>query len=122
MQTGSNGVQERLNSLDKVTKDKGQNSLVFKRLFFGALAGCLMAIFFADSPLLESLELGVLKWQYKIADKTAFSKPQAKQAPTSVSKDIAIVAFDDSSQFDLGIPRFNFAESQKKISRSFRNY
>jgi signal transduction histidine kinase len=109
---------ERLNSIDTINESKSQNSLVFKRLFFGALTGCLMAFFFADSPLLENLELSVLKWQYKIADTvSAFSKTKSTVKTAEISKDVAIVAFDDASQFDLGIPRFNFSQAQETLAK-----
>jgi signal transduction histidine kinase len=89
-----------------------KHSLVFQRLFWGALAGCLMAVFFGDSPLLENLELSMLEWRYKTADQLAL-----KASPRGVaSKDIAIVAFDDSSQFDLGCPRFNDSNAQSILA------
>lgn len=91
---------------------QGKHSLVFQRLFWGALAGCLMAVFFGDSPLLESMELSMLEWRYKTADQLAF-KGEPIQA---TSKDIAVVAFDDTSQFDLGFPRFNDYASQGTLA------
>ncbi|HEY9792174.1 MAG TPA: CHASE2 domain-containing protein, partial [Candidatus Obscuribacterales bacterium] len=87
-----------------------KHSLVFQRLFWGALAGCLVAVFFGDSALLENLELNMLDWRYKTADTLA-----PKPAAARLSKDIAIVAFDDSSQFDLGCPRFNDSSAQATL-------
>jgi signal transduction histidine kinase len=87
-----------------------KHSLVFQRLFWGALAGCLVAVFFGDSALLENLELSMLDWRYKTADTLA-----PKPAAARLSKDIAIVAFDDSSQFDLGCPRFNDSAAQATL-------
>jgi signal transduction histidine kinase len=87
---------------------QGKHALVFQRLFWGALAGCLMAVFFGDSPLLENMELSMLEWRYRTADQLAL-KGEPIQA---TSKDIAVVAFDDTSQFDLGFPRFNDYQSQ----------
>lgn len=91
----------------------GKHALVFQRLFWGALAGCLMAFFFGDSPLLETLELGMLEWRYKLADQLFQSRLPAS---ANMSKDIVIVAFDDSAQFDLSCPRFNDATSQGKLA------
>lgn len=102
----------KLQPKPKRPKVQGKQTLIFKRLFWGALAGCLLAVFFGDSPLLESLELSMLDWRYKTADQLAL-----KAAPAPVtSKDIAIVAFDDSSQFDLGVPRFNDYTAQGTLA------
>ncbi len=89
-------------------RSQGKHALVFQRLFWGALAGCLMAVFFGDSPLLESMELSMLEWRYQTADQLAL---KGEPVPRT-SKDIAVVAFDDTSQFDLGFPRFNDYQSQ----------
>ena len=103
----------RLNPFTRGTRPQGKHALVFQRLFWGALTGCLMAVFFGDSPLLENLELSMLEWRYKIADQLAL-KPASAAGPTS--KDLAIVAFDDSSQFDLGFPRFNEDRAQDVLA------
>lgn len=98
---------KRLRSSGK-TSSQGKHALVFQRLFWGALAGCLMAVFFGDSPLLESLELNMLEWRYRTADQLAL-----KREPVPLtSPDIVVVAFDDESQFELGFPRFNDYASQ----------
>jgi signal transduction histidine kinase len=91
---------------------KSNHRLTFQRLFWGALAGCLIAVAFGDSPLLESLEQGMLEWHYTTQDKL----PLAQAPGTRVSKDIAIVAFDDASQFDLGSPRFNDPTAQASLA------
>lgn len=91
--------------LVEATRREGRDGLVFQRLFWGAIAGCIAAIFLAESPLLETLELGMLRWRYKVSTHLA---PLAR----TQSRDICIVAFDDSSQFDLGIARFNDQRSQ----------
>jgi signal transduction histidine kinase len=103
---------QRLAPLKGGTVSQGRHGLVFQRLFWGALAGCLMAFFFGDSPLLENLELSMLDWRYRIAEK--LTGPQA--GDQNLSKDIAIVAFDDSSQFDLGFPRFNDYHAQETLA------
>src|ERR1700744_4824025 len=94
-----------------MTAARTKQSLIFQRLFWGALAGCLFAVFFGDSPLLENLELNMLEWRYKTAEKLAPTPASAR-----VSKDIAIVAFDDASQFDLGCPRFNDTNAQATLA------
>ncbi len=91
---------------------KTNHHLVFLRLFWGALAGCLIAVAFGDSPLLENLEQGMLEWHYTTQDKL----PLGRAPGTLVSKDIAIVAFDDASQFDLGSPRFNDSNAQATLA------
>lgn len=99
---------KRFTPLTRKPSSQGKHALVFQRLFWGALAGCLMAVFFGDSPLLENMELSMLEWRYRTADQLALKREPVQR----VSKDIAIVAFDDSSQFDLGFPRFNDYQSQ----------
>ncbi len=94
-------------------KMKGQDSLFFQRLFWGALAGCLAAIVLAQSPFLESLELSMLKWRYRVSDQLA-----GLSAALPASKEVTIVTFDDSSQFDLGIARFNDQRSQGILSEA----
>jgi signal transduction histidine kinase len=94
-----------------MTAARPKQSLVFQRLFWGALAGCLIAVFFGDSPLLENLELNMLEWRYNTAEQLAPPPASAR-----VSKDIAIVAFDDASQFDLGCPRFNDTNAQATLA------
>ncbi len=87
---------------------QGKHALVFQRLFWGALAGCLMAVFFGDSPLLESMELSMLEWRYRTANQLALKGEPVQRT----SADIVVVGFDDTSQFDLGFPRFNDYQSQ----------
>jgi signal transduction histidine kinase len=103
---------QRLNPFARRSSSAGKHALAFQRLFFGALAGSLMAFFFGDSPLLENLELGMLEWRYKLAEQLS----SATQPGPHVSKDIAIVAFDDSAQFDLSCPRFNDPVSQGRLA------
>jgi signal transduction histidine kinase len=92
---------------------QGKNGLLLQRLFWGILAGCLSTLFVADSPYLENLELSMLDYRYNIADKIATLKP----SPT-VSDEITLVTFDDDSQFELGIARFNDLESQKILAKA----
>lgn len=75
-----------------------------------------------DSPLLESLELEMLNLRYKIA---GISAPKAVPGEGSylpggsqleLSKDIAIVVFDNDSQFELETARFNESRCQEILS------
>lgn len=88
-------------------RNKGHHSLVWQRVFWGAVAGCLASIFLFESPLLETLELEMLRWRYRVSTQIARCWHQPEQY-----KELVIVAFDDSSQFDLGIARFNDERSQ----------
>ncbi len=92
---------------------KGQDRLLFQRLFWGALTGCLVTLLLAESPVLQSMDLTTLEWRYKTSDflATAMSKPTR-------SSDISIVEFDDLSQFDLGIARFNDLRSQRILAEA----
>lgn len=52
----------------------------------------------------------MLEWRYRTADQLALKSERVDRNNTS--KQIAVVAFDDTSQFDLGFPRFNDYASQ----------
>ncbi len=92
---------------------QGRDALAFQRLVWGAMAGCLAAVLLAESPVLESLELSMLKWRYKVSARLS-SLSQADK----LSRDLCIVGFDDSSQFDLGIARFNDQRSQSVLGEA----
>lgn len=92
---------------------QGKNGLLLQRLFWGILAGCLSTLLVADSPYLENLELSMLDYRYRIADKISSLKPSS-----NVSDEISLVTFDDESQFELGIARFNDLESQKILAKA----
>lgn len=94
----------------------GRDSLLFQRLFWGALAGCVATLLLAESTVLESMELSMLEWRYRVSQKLV----SAVQHP-AVSKDIAIVDFDDLSQYDTGIARFNDDHSQKVLASAVEN-
>ena len=51
-------------------KVHGRDGLLFQRLFWGAMAGCLATLLLAESPILESMELSMLEWRYKVAGPT----------------------------------------------------
>src|ERR1700722_16738417 len=90
---------------------KGRDGLLFQRLFWGAMTGCLATLLLAESPVLESMELTTLEWRYKVSDFLAGVVTEPK-----TSKDVSIVEFDDLSQFDMAVSRFNDARSQKILA------
>lgn len=92
---------------------RGRHGLLYQRLFWGALTGGLAALLLGDSPYLESLELTMLKWRYQAAHKLS-----SWQEVPPASKDISIVGFDDSSQFELSIARFNDQRSQAILAEA----
>ncbi len=99
--------------ISSMLKTKGRKSLLAQRLFWGALTGCLAAIILGQSPFLESLELTMLKWRYQVSNQVSAIGLPAVQSP-----DVTLVTFDDSSQFDLGIARFNDQYSQDILSKA----
>lgn len=75
---------------------QGRDGLLFQRLFWGTLAGCLATILLAESPVLDTMELNLLEWRFKIAHEINSNiGDQAK------SSDIVLVTYDDEDQFDL---------------------
>lgn len=78
-------------------REQGRDRLMFDRLFWGAMAGCLATLLLAESPVLESMELSMLNWHYKIA---GWISSTLGQVPAE-SKDITLVDYDDDSQFDI---------------------
>lgn len=70
--------------------------ILFQRLFWGTMAGCLSTLLLAESPVLDTIEHSLLEWRYKIAytiSSRIFGRPK--------SQDIVIVSYDDDDQFDL---------------------
>lgn len=94
----------------------GRDSLLFQRLFWGALAGCVATLLLAESTVLESMELSMLEWRYRVSQKLY----SAVQRPAE-SRDVSIVDFDDLSQFDIGIARFNDDHAQSVLARAIEN-
>lgn len=96
---------------------------MFQRLFWGALAGGLFALFFGDSPLLETLELNMLNARYKMADQITAAQnadgqvDSIKFGQARLSKDICVVAFDDVTQFDFSIERFSSSPGQAFLAQ-----
>lgn len=78
------------------TLKQGRDGLLFQRLFWGTLAGCLATILLAESPVLDTMELNLLEWRFKVAHEI-----NSKIFPGSTSQDISIVTYDDEDQFDL---------------------
>lgn len=75
---------------------QGRDGLLFQRLFWGTLAGCLATILLAESPVLDTMELNLLEWRFKVAHEI-----NSKVLGTAKSPDIVIVTYDDDDQFDL---------------------
>ncbi|MBX9571375.1 MAG: CHASE2 domain-containing protein [Candidatus Obscuribacterales bacterium] len=107
---------KRLSDLIEGMKVDGRHSLLFWRLFFGVIAGAMLSLVYSDSPLLDQLELGMLNWRYKIADKIAATRIFPSNAADKASQLIDIIAFDDESQFDLGFARFNDPLAQARLA------
>lgn len=81
-----------------------RDSLLFERLFWGALSGGLATILFAESPVLDTMEMNLLEWRYKTghelnrAFRSFYSFAPLKAAGNS---DVVLVTYDDEDQFDL---------------------
>jgi signal transduction histidine kinase len=86
------------------------------RFFWGAFSGCIATFVIAGSPLLQNLQLSMLSWHYQIANQIQKWTAKANSQGPITSKEISLVKFDDNSQFDLGIARFNDAHSQKILA------
>lgn len=65
---------------------------------------------------MESMELSMLEWRYRVSQKIY----SAVQRPAE-SRDISIIDFDDLSQFDIGIARFNDDHAQKVLATAIEN-
>ncbi|MBY0356748.1 MAG: CHASE2 domain-containing protein [Candidatus Obscuribacterales bacterium] len=96
-------------SIETDQRDANQR-LLFLRLFFGALLGCLVSLFCNGSPLLETMEMSMFEWRYKIAESLN------RESPTKAAQSICLVAFDDASQFDIGVARFNEQKAQDRLA------
>ena len=105
---------KRLNQIFEAAWVEG-HSLLFTRLFFGVLVGALIALLYSDSPILESMELGMLNWRYKISDVLSRQSWYPKQVNEAESQ-IVIVAFDNDSQFEFGCARFNDTLAQSRLA------
>lgn len=105
----------QINRLIEAAGVDGRHGLTFTRLFFGVLAGALIALLYSDSPLLETMELGILNWRYKIADALE-SRDWFPRPRNMALRKIAIVAFDNDSQFEIGAARFNDTLAQARLS------
>lgn len=104
--------------LDKLLESawvEGRHSLLFTRLFFGVLVGAMIALLYSDSPILETMELGMLNWRYKIADALS-SQPWFPHQTNEAASKVVIVAFDNDSQFELGCARFNDQLAQARLA------
>jgi signal transduction histidine kinase len=75
-----------------------KDSLLFQRLSWGAAAGGLATILLAESPVLDTMEMNLLEWRYRIGHELTRQFPLATE---NRAKDIAIITYDDEDQFDL---------------------
>lgn len=82
--------------LPAILAKQGRDGLLFQRLFWGTLAGCLATILLAESPVLDTMELNLLEWRFKVAHEI-----NSKLFGTAKSQDIVLVTYDDDDQFDL---------------------
>jgi signal transduction histidine kinase len=88
-------------------KPPGQNALkrdglLFQRLFWGAAAGGLATILLAESPVLDTMEMNLLEWRYKVAHEIERAIPVLGPGSDRLrSDDINIITYDDVDQFDL---------------------
>lgn len=82
--------------LPAAVKVQGRDGLLFQRLFGGALAGCLITLLLAESPVLDSMELALLEWRYRVANEI-----NTRMFGPVRSQDITLVIYDDLDQFEL---------------------
>ncbi|HMP50638.1 MAG TPA: CHASE2 domain-containing protein, partial [Candidatus Melainabacteria bacterium] len=94
------------------TTKQGRDGLLFQRLFWGTLAGCLATILLAESPVLDTMELNLLEWRFKVAHEI-----NSNIMPQEKSQDIVIVTYDDEDQFDLEPIQEVLAELVSEIER-----
>ncbi|MBX9689030.1 MAG: CHASE2 domain-containing protein [Candidatus Obscuribacterales bacterium] len=106
---------KRLNELFALANVEARHGLLFSRLFFGVFVGALISLLYSDSPILETMELGMLNWRYKIADLTS-RQPWFPHPANEARAKIVIVAFDNDSQFELGCARFNDPLAQARLA------
>lgn len=86
--------------IPQVAAMHGKDKLLYQRLFCGALAGCLATMLLAESPVLNTMELNLLEWRFKVAKEVnlrLFGKP--------TSEEIVLVTYDDDDQFELEAER-----------------
>jgi len=95
---------------------QGKNGLLLQRLFWGALLGCLSTFLLAGSPYLNNLESNMLEWRYMVADKISSMTHGEK-----TSAQISLVNFDDNTQFELGVARFNDLPSQQVLAEAIEH-
>jgi len=84
------------------SKALNRDGLLFERLFWGALSGGLATILFAESPVLDTMEMNLLEWRYKTGYELTRAFASLNLAPASaVNQDIVLLTYDDDDQFDL---------------------
>ena len=102
---------------------QGKNGLFYQRLFWGVLLGCLAALLIKDSAYappdsfdsytLQPLQRSMINWRYQIANKI-----NSIGHKKNISSQTTLVNFDDNTQFELGIARFNTLHSQKTLAQA----
>jgi len=79
-----------------------RDGLLFQRLFWGAAAGGLATILLAESPVLDTMEMNLLEWRYKVAHEIEKALPMLAPGSGHMrADDINIITYDDEDQFDL---------------------
>lgn len=85
-----------------------RDGLLFERLFWGALSGGLATILFAESPVLDTMEMNLLEWRYKsgyelskVISKLHLDESFGGSSKAPKSEDIVLITYDDEDQFDL---------------------
>ncbi len=99
----------------KIIYAKGKNGLILQRLFWGTLIGYFSTLLLTGSPYLENIESHMLEWRYKLASENIWHNDQHLE---NWAKDVSLVKFDDRSQFELGIARFNDLPAQEILANS----
>ena len=98
-------------------KVEGKDRLLFQRLSWGTMAGCISTLFIASLPWLQGFELSMLEWHYRIASKL---ESFGKHRP--ISRDISLVTFDNDSQWEFNdkyqvhAARFNAPQTQSILA------
>ncbi len=104
--------------INNILYAQGKHGLLIQRLLWGALAGYLSTLILVGSPYLETLESYMLELRYNMANKNLCWN---NNCPEKRTKDISLVKFDDGSQFELGIARFNDLPAKQILAKAIDN-
>lgn len=64
-----------------ITGSGQMEGILFQRLFWGTMAGCLSTLLLAESPVLDTIEHSLLEWRYKVAytiNSRIFGRPKSQ--------------------------------------------